>query len=260
MMRTNPIILLAFGLCLALPESGAAQSMPKPIKRSVATLGVRGTVTVTQFTPEHVEIHYKTKAGETRDTLRAKGLNQQIVNGRKAPFYLGRFGSSTHPMLIVSLRDPDRIQDSRTISYQLSSGGGLIGQRVVVDGTLAPQYTETTSGGRHYLSAIDTRLGTIYSLAYQRATFAGYYITYEKLRVRQWETSLDAFIETDQGFLRDRFGRIMESGRFNMLSEPARQQIFVANVMPPRQSTKPAVRKPVQARVIPASAPRAGLK
>jgi hypothetical protein len=231
------ISLLLFGsLVTLLPVIGHAQRASKPVTKSVATQGVRGTATVNQLTPEHVELIFKTKTGETRDTLRAKGTIPLVVNGRKANFFVGRFGSSSLPMLIVSLRDPDRIQDSRTIVYQLSSSGAMIGQRVLVDETLDHKYSDNTSGGRHYLSAIDTKLGTIYSLSYQRASFVGFYHTYEKLRVRQWEPSIDAFIETDQGFLRDRTGKLIESGRFNVMSEAQRQKIFVSNVLPPAPS------------------------
>lgn len=237
------ISLLLFGsLFTVLPSLSIAQRASKPVSKIVSTQGVRGTVSVNQLTPEHTELIFKTKAGETRDTLRAKGTIPLMVNGRKTSFYVGRFGSSFLPMLIVSLRDPDRIQDSRTIVYQLSSSGGMIGQRVLIDETLEHKYTDNTSGGRHYLSAIDTKLGAIYSMSYQRASFSGFHHTYEKLRVRQWEPTIDAFIETDEGFLRDRNGKLVESTRFNVMSESQRQQIFVANVLPP----KPQVNKQQQ--------------
>jgi hypothetical protein len=249
MNRSN---LLLFGLLFSVaPTLAFAQAKQKPISRAVNTQGVRGTVTLSQLTPEHVEIVFKTRSGEMRDTMVGKGINPVIVNGRKQNFYVGRFGSSPLPMLVLSLRDPDRIQDSRTLSYQLTPAGGFIGQKVLIDESLEHKYTDNTSGGRHYLAAVDTKLGTIYSLAYQRASFAGFYHTYEKLRVRQWEPSIDAFIETDQGFLRDRKGAIMESGKFNVMSESQRQQIFVANVMPPapaitKSTSKPRMETPVK--------------
>lgn len=244
--------------CVGIWVDWAAAQSSKPATRSVATLGVRGSVTVTQLSPEHMELRFKTSSGETRDTLRGKGLVPLIVNGRKSTFYAGRFGNSLLPMVILTIRDLDRIQDSKTIAYQLTNSGGLIGQRVVVDATSKYDYTDNISGGRHYLSAIDTKLGAIYSLAYQRASFDNFFITFEKLRVRQWETSLDAFLETDQGFLRDRFGKIMESGRFNMLSEHARQQMFVTNVMPPQP--KPVTKRVAPVKVLPVEARPAALR
>ena len=124
-------------------------------------------------------------------------------------------------------------------TYQLTPGGGMIGQRVVVD-EKGFTHSESTSGGRHYLAAVDPRLGAIYSLSYQRASFEGFYHTFEKLRVRQFESSLDAFLETDQGFLRDRYGKIVESSRFNLLNDSQRQRLFVANVLPQSSSANAA--------------------
>jgi hypothetical protein len=224
---------------LTVPVAASAQKSVKPVTKSVATLGVRGTVSVNQLTPEHVEVIYKTKSGEMRDTLSGKGIIPLVVNGSKQQFYAGKFGNATLPMLIVALRDVDRIQDSKTYTYQLTPGGGMIGQRVVVDEN-GFTHSDNTSGGRHYLAAVDTKLGAIYSLSYQRASFAGFYHSFEKLRVRQFESSLDAFLETDQGFLRDRYGKIIESSRFNLLNEAQRQKLFVANVMPPSPAANEA--------------------
>lgn len=236
MKITSTLILLA---ALACPYAATAQKQSKPLSKSVFTLGVRGSVSVYQLTPEHVEVVYKTKGGEMRDTLSGKSIIPLMVNGTKQQFYIGRFGNSTLPMLIVALRDVERMQDSKVYTYQLTPGGGMIGQRVVTDES-GYKHSDNTSGGRHYLAALDTRLGTIYSLSYQRATFEGFYRTFEKLRVRQFESSLDAFIETDQGFLRDRSGKIVESSRFNLLSDMQRQRLFVSNVMPPTRSSSVA--------------------
>ncbi|HET6510604.1 MAG TPA: hypothetical protein VFH43_00315 [Candidatus Kapabacteria bacterium] len=236
MKITSTLILL---VTLASPIPAFAQKQVKPVTKSVATLGVRGSVSVFQLTPEHVEVVYKTKGGEMRDTLSGKGIIPLMVNGSKHQFYAGRFGNATLPMLIVALRDVDRIQDSKMYTYQLTPGGGMIGQRVVVD-EKGFTHSESTSGGRHYLAAIDTKLGAIYSLSYQRASFEGFYHTFEKLRVRQFESSLDAFLETDQGFLRDRYGKIVESSRFNLLNDSQRQKLFVANVMPASRSSNAA--------------------
>ncbi|HET6511523.1 MAG TPA: hypothetical protein VFH43_04985 [Candidatus Kapabacteria bacterium] len=252
-MKTQIALILALAAFCSI--SANAQSKTKPVSRTVSTLGVRGTVTVDQLTPEHVEIIYKTKAGEMRDTLMGKGIIPLMVNGSRQQFHAGRFGNSTLPMLVISLRDVDRIQDSKTYTYQLTPGGGMIGQRVIVDET-GFKHSENTSGGRHYLSAIDTKLGAIYSLSYQRAGFEGFYHTFEKLRVRQFEASMDAFLETDQGFLRDRYGKIVESSRFNLLSENQRQKLFVANVMPPSAASNAA--KPKVPSVLPVK--RASIK
>lgn len=252
-MKTKIRLILL--LCLICPLGLHAQTKMKPHTRNVATLGVRGTVAVYQLTPEHVEITYKTKSGEMRDTLIGKGIIPLTVNGSKQQFYAGRFGNSTLPMLILSLRDVDRIQDSKTYTYQLTPGGGMIGQRVIVDEN-GFTHSDNTSGGRHYLSAVDTKLGVIYSLSYQRAGFEGFYHTFEKLRVRQFEASMDSFLETDQGFLRDRYGKIVESSRFNLLSETQRQRLFVANVMPPSAASNAA--KPRVPSMIPAK--RASIK
>jgi hypothetical protein len=229
MKNQIPLILLG---SLILTTTLHAQKQTKPVSKSVATLGVRGTVAINQLTPEHVEVIYKTKSDEMRDTLSGKSIIPLMVNGSKQQFYVGRFGNSTLPMLIVALRDVERMQDSKVYTYQLTPGGGMLGQRVVVDEN-GYKHSDNTSGGRHYLAAVDTKLGTIYSLSYQRASFEGFYHTFEKLRVRQFESSLDAFIEADQGFLRDRYGKIVESSRFNLLSDAQRQKLFVANVMPP---------------------------
>lgn len=228
MKITSTLILL---VALGSPVAASAQKQTKPVTKSIATLGVRGSVSVNQLTPEHVEVIYKTKSGEMRDTLSGKGIIPLMVNGSKQQFYAGRFGNSSLPMMIVALRDVDRIQDSKTYTYQLTPGGGMIGQRVVVD-EKGFTHSDKTSGGRHYLAAVDTKLGAIYSLSYQRAGFEGFYHTFEKLRVRQFESSMDAFLETDQGFLRDRYGKIVESSRFNLLNDTQRQKLFVANVMP----------------------------
>jgi hypothetical protein len=248
---------LLLACCVSSPGQLVAE-FAKPSSRSVSTLGVRGVVTVSQISAEQLELRFKTASGETRDTIRGKGIVPLIVNGRKSNFYAGRFGNSLLPMLVLTVRDLDRIQDSRTITYQLTPSGGLIGQRVIIDATTSYKYSDDLSGGRHYLSAIDTKLGAIYSLAYQRASFDNLFITFEKLRVRQWENSMDAFLETDQGFLRDRYGKIMESGRFNMLSERARQQVFVSNVLPPQPVR--VTRRTAPVKVLSADGRRAALR
>jgi hypothetical protein len=246
MKITSTLILLA---ALTCPLAADAQKQTKPVTKSIATLGVRGSLSVNQLTPEHVEVIYKTKSGEMRDTLSGKGIIPLMVNGSKQQFYVGRFGNSSLPMMILALRDVDRIQDSKIYTYQLTPGGGMIGQRVVVD-EKGYTHSESTSGGRHYLAAVDTKLGAIYSLSYQRASFEGFYHTFEKLRVRQFESSLDAFLETDQGFLRDRYGKIVESSRFNLLNDLQRQRLFVANVMP--QSPASNASKPRVPAMVPA--------
>src|SRR6476661_1485916 len=156
-IKSTLILLVA----LATPLAASAQKQVKPVTKSIATLGVRGSVSVYQLTPEHVEVIYKTKSGEMRDTLSGKGIIPLMVNGSKQQFYAGKFGNASLPMLILALRDVDRIQDSKTYTYQLTPGGGMIGQRVVTDEN-GFTHSENTSGGRHYLAAVDTKLGAIY--------------------------------------------------------------------------------------------------
>ena len=101
-------------------------------------------------------------------------------------------------------QDADHPQQARAVAYQVSPRGSLIGQLVVTDESIEHGHTDNVASGRYALTAIDPKLGAIYSIASQDAHFEGFFVTYEKLRIRQWDPALSIHsIETDQGFLRD---------------------------------------------------------
>lgn len=218
-------VLTAFLLVLALSSASA-----KPIERNVTAMGFRGKVILTQLADERVLVEVRTGRVRVTDTVRGHSLFPLLVSGRSQPFYFGRFGTSRFPMLIFGVTDPERIQDSRLVAYQVSPGGALIGQQVIVDDALRHGHSDDVSAGRYQLASVDPRLGALYSVAYQDARFAGVLMTYEKLRVRQWDAALNAFIEADQGFLREKGGRLIESTRFHGLNDRSRNQVFVSNL------------------------------
>jgi hypothetical protein len=214
-----------------LTYTTASFALPsKPIERAVNTLGVRARVTLTQLSADRVLVEVRTGRQKVTDTVAGRSLYPLLVNGTSQPFYLGRFGASRLPMIIFGVTDPDRVQDSRVIAYQVSSGGALIGQQVVLDDAMRHGHSDDVSGGRYQLASVDPQLGAIYSISYQDARFDGFFVTYEKLRVRQWDPAIGAFIETDQGFLREKNGKLVEAAKFHGLNDRARGQVFAANL------------------------------
>jgi hypothetical protein len=154
-------------------------------------------------------------------------------------------------MLIFATSDPERISDTRVLAYQVSPRGSLIGQQVVVDDAIVHGHTDNVTSGRYSLTAIDPKIGAIYSIASQDAHFEGFFVSYEKMRVRQWDPAINSFIETDEGFLRDRSGKLMQSTRFDSWSDAERSAVFVANLEP----KKPwMIEKKSEVKVMPASA------
>jgi hypothetical protein len=228
----HPIRAAALALLIFATESYGAAALKKPIERSVNAEGVRGKITIRQISSEQLSITVKAQRGTLTDTVRGSSIIPLMVYGRRQQFFFGKFGTSLMPMLILSVEDPDRIGDSHVLAYEVSSSGVMIGQQVLTDEAIKHKHADEVSGGRYELAAVDPKLGAIYSVAYQEAKFEGFYLAYEKLRVRQWEAALGAFIETDQGFLRDQFGRIVESSRFHLLTDPARERMFAQNVAP----------------------------
>jgi hypothetical protein len=202
----------------------------KPVERTVNAMGFRGKISLTPLADERVLVEVRAGRVRVTDTVRGHSLFPVLLNGRSQAFYFGRLGASRFPMLVFGVTDPERVQDSRLVAYQVSPGGALIGQQVIVDDALRHGHTDDVSAGRYQLASVDPRLGALYSVAYQDARFAGVLVTYEKLRVRQWDPSLGAFIEADQGFLRERSGRLLESTKFHGLNDRSRSQVFVANL------------------------------
>lgn len=241
--------MLKYGLAFVVLLSAGTLSAKKPIERNIISMGVRGRVTLQQLDDSRAVIQVRTKRGASGDTIRGDGFLPVLVNERKLPIYFGRFGASQLPMLIFGVSDPDRIQDSRVVAYQVTKEGGLIGQKVVPDRSLEHGHTTSVSGGRYDLIALDPELGTIHSVAYQEARFADYLVAFEKLRVRQWEPSIDGFLEVDEGFLRDKRGRLVETMKFRQMNEPFQQRLFLANVSKPapRQTRVQPVARAVSA-------------
>lgn len=202
----------------------------KPIERTVSALGFRGKIALTQLADDRVLVDIRNAKIHVTDTVRGHSIFPVLVGGRQQSFYFGRFGGSRFPMLIFGVTDPDRIQDSRVIAYQVGSGGLLMGQQVLVDDAVRHNHTDDVSGGRYQLASLDPQLGAIYSVSYQDARFPGFHRTFEKLRVRQWDADLNGFIETDQGFLRTSDGALVESTKFHSYTDRSRSQVFVANL------------------------------
>lgn len=212
----------------------------------------KGKIWLTELPSDKIEIRIRTWR-TTRDTVNGHEIFPILVNGEKQNFFFGHFGSSELPMLIFAVSDAANPKDSRAVAYQVSPRGSLIGQIVVVDEATEHGHTDNVRSGRYSLAAIDSKLGSIYSIAAQEAHFEGFFVTYEKLRVRQWDPAINAFIETDQGFLRDRSGKLMQSTRFDSWSDAQRSQVFAANLEP--QKPWMQEKKPV-AKIMPASAQR----
>jgi hypothetical protein len=220
------------------------------LERSVHIRGFHGHIKLTQLADDRVEVRVRTWR-TTLDTVAGHDVFPLLVSGQRENFFFGRFGASKLPILIFAVSDPDRIQDSRAIGYQVTESGSLIGQQVVVDETVEHGHSDNVTSGRFALAAVDPELGAIYSIAYQDARFEGFFVSYEKLRIRQWEPSIGAFIETDQGFLRDRSGRLLQSTRFHSFSDKERSEIFTANLQSAKSWTLPKKAGP---KIIPASA------
>ena len=222
------------------------------VERSIRMKNFTGKITLTQIADDNIEIKIRTWR-TTRDTVRGHEIFPVLVSGVKQNFFFGHFGSSKLPMLIFAASDPNRISDTHAIAYQISPRGALIGQQVIVDDAIVHGHTDNVTSGRYSLTAIDPKIGAIYSIASQDAHFEGFFVSYEKLRVRQWDPAINSFIEADQGFLRDRSGRLMQSTRFDSWSDAQRSEIFSANLEP----KKPwMIEKKPEAKVMPASAAR----
>ena len=212
----------------------------------------KGKIWLTELPDNKIEIRLRTWR-TTRDTVDGHQIFPVLVNGGKQNFYFGHFGASKLPMLIFAVSDAEHPQESKTVAYQVSPRGSLIGQIVVVDESSEHGHTDNVRSGRYALTAIDPKLGAIYAIASQEAHFEGFFISYEKLRVRQWDPAINSFIETDQGFLRDRSGKLMQTTRFDSWSDAERSEVFAANLEP----KKPwIIEKKSTEKVIPTSAQR----
>ena len=225
-----------------------ASSHRDGVERSLSMKGFKGRVSLHQLADDKIEVRIRTWR-TSRDTVRGHEIFPVLVNGHKQSFFLGRFGSSKMPMLIFAVSDPDRINESRTLSYQIAPSSTLIGQQVVVDEAIQHSHSDELISGRYPLAGINPEIGAIYSIAYQDAHFEGFFVSYEKLRVRQWDPNINAFIETDQGFLREKNGRLIESTRFHGWPDRTREAVFAENLvrqpMYPRDTTAASKATPV---------------
>ncbi|MFI5265100.1 MAG: hypothetical protein ACHQM6_11335 [Candidatus Kapaibacterium sp.] len=229
-----------------------AAPVKHPVERSINMKNFKGRIWLTELPENKIEIRIRTWR-TTRDTVSGQNIFPILLNGGKQSFFFGHFGASKLPMLIFAVSDAEHPQQSRAVAYQVSPRGSLIGQLVVVDENIQHGHTDNVSSGRYALTAIDPKLGAIYAIASQEAHFEGFFVSYEKLRVRQWDPAINSFIETDQGFLRDRSGKLMQSTRFDSWSDAERSQVFAANLEP----KKPwMIEKKQEPKVIPASAVR----
>jgi len=226
-----------------------AEANTKPINREVSTKHFKGKIILREIGDDKIEVRMRTWRN-TRDTVRGHGLFPILVNGNKQPFYFGKFGSSKLPMLVFGVSDPERISESHAVAYQVSPNGALIGQQVITDESIQHGHTDNLTIGRYAVAAVDPALGAIYSIAYQEAHFEGYYVSYEKLRVRQWDPAINSFIETDQGFLRDARGKLVEATRFHAWPDNQREAVFAQNLQP----VKPWMVKKEEPKAIPARA------
>ena len=239
------VSLFAISSALAVPGKHSYE-------RNIHMKNFVGKVALTQLAGDRVEIRVRT-GRTTRDTVRGHEIIPVLVNGGKHKFYFGYFGGSELPMLVFAVSDPKRISDTHTLAYQVSSRGALIGQQVVVDDAIKHGHTDNVTSGRYSLTAIDPKIGAIYSIASQDAHFEGFFVSYEKMRVRQWDPAINSFIETDEGFLRDQTGKLMQSTRFDSWSDGERAAVFAANLEP----KKPwIIEKKSTEKVIPTSAQR----
>ncbi len=246
--------ILKISCIFFLSFTSAAFAVPAkhPVERSISMKNFKGKIWLTELPENKIEIRIRTWR-TTRDTVSGHEIFPILVSGVKQNFFFGHFGASQLPMLIFSVSDAEHPQESRAVAYQVSPRGSLIGQIVVVDENIEHGHTDKVQSGRYALTAIDPKLGAIYAIASQDAHFEGFFVSYEKLRVRQWDPAINSFIETDQGFLRDRSGRLMQSTRFDSWSDAERSEVFAANLEPKKpwmQEKKPA------AKAIPTSAQR----
>lgn len=245
-----PRFFLLFSLLIF--SNANAENGKHSLERTISIRGFKGKVWLTELPGDKIEVRMRTWR-TTCDTVPGRQIFPVLVNGSKEKFFLGRFGASKIPMLIFALTDAERPEQVKAVAYQVSPRGSLIGQLVVNDESIDHGHTDGIVCGRYALTAIDPKLGAIYTISQQSAKFEGFFVSYEKLRVRQWDPTINAFIETDQGFLRDRSGRLMQSTRFESWSDNERSQVFAANLDP----RKPwyAEKKP-EAKIIPTSAQR----
>ena len=244
---------IIFALFLYFTISASASTPAKhSFERHIRMKGFDGKVCLTELANDKVELRTQTRT-TTRDTVNGAALAWVFAHGIRERFFFGHFGESPLPMLIFAVSDADQPRESRAVAFQVTPYGALIGQQVAVDESMVHNHSDDVTSGQYALTAIDGNLGAIYSVASQDARFEGFFVTYEKLRVRQWDPAINSFIETDQGFLRDRDGRLMQSTRFESWSDAERWNVFAANigsVMPWMVEEKP------EAKVIPARAER----
>jgi hypothetical protein len=242
-LRISAFFLLLCGPVLAIPAKHS-------VERAIAMKNFKGRIWLTELPNNKIEIRMRTWR-TTRDTVPGQEIFPVLVNGTKEKFFFGHFGASKLPMLIFAVSDAEHAREAHAVAYQVSPRGSLIGQLVVIDESLDHGHTDKVVSGRYALTAIDPKLGAIYSIASQDARFEGFFVTYEKLRIRQWDPAINSFIETDQGFLRDHTGRLMQSTRFDSWNDAERADIFAANLEPKKPWM--AEKKPVT-KIIPARA------
>ncbi|MDP4199762.1 MAG: hypothetical protein Q8922_15940 [Bacteroidota bacterium] len=214
--------------CASIASLAAPAKRPS-YERTVHLKSFKGRVALTELGDGRIEVRIKTWR-TSRDTVRGETIFPVLANGTKESFYCGHFGASRLPMLIFTVRDPDRIDEARCLTYQIAPNGALIGQQVILDEATKHSHTDEVASGRYQLAAINPEIGAIYSIAYQDAHFEGYFVSYEKLRVRQWDPAINAFIEADQGFLRDTKGRLVQATRYGEWSDRYRAEVFTTNV------------------------------
>ena len=244
------ILIISAVFSLLAISSALAYPAKHSVERTIRMKNFSGKITLTQVTDDKIEVKIRTWR-TTRDTVSGHEIFPVLVSGGKQKFFFGHFGASMLPMLIFATSDPERISDTRVLAYQVSPRGSLIGQQVVVDDAIVHGHTDNVECGRYSLTAIDPKIGAIYSIASQEAHFEGFFVSYEKMRVRQWDPAINSFIETDEGFLRDRSGKLMQSTRFDSWSDAERSEVFTANLEP----KKPwMIEKKQEVKVMPASA------
>ncbi len=211
--------------------------------------GFDGTVCLTELKNDNVEVRIHTWF-DTRDTVRGAHLALVYAHGVRERMFFGHFGESPVPMLVFAVSDAEDPNESRVVAFQVMSSGALIGQQVSVDESITHGHSDDVTSGQYALTGIDGKVGAIYSVASQIARFEGYFVTYEKLRVRQWDPAISSFLETDCGFLRDRDGRLLQSARFDAWSDDERWDAFAANVeaSAPKMMSGEAVPKVIPAR------------
>lgn len=221
-MKTTMLIIL---IIAAIRDVVADEVVYNRVHRSK---GVAARIIVTQLTHDSLHLEIIVRGDTTREPLRARGMNPLYINGARRQVFFGGFGESSLPLLIFSTNNPDRLGDAKVLCYQVTKHGGLIGHKLATE--TATGYGETMSGGRYELAALDPRLGAIYSVAFQRLDFGSFDESFETLRVRQYVKSLGAFIEADQGFVRDRRGKVVGSRDFRSFSERTKRSLFLANI------------------------------